>query len=44
MKKVLVWFLLIGILGTATIGTTQMIDPTPQILADDPKVGGGAGG
>ncbi len=43
MKKVLAWFFVIGILGIAAIGTTQLLQPTPLLLADDPKTGSGGG-
>jgi hypothetical protein len=43
MRKVIAWVLLFGILGIVGFGTTQLAQPTPMILADDPKTGAGGG-
>ncbi len=43
MRKVLAWVLLLGVLGMAGVSTVQWFQPSPILLADDPKIGGGGG-
>lgn len=43
MKKVLTWVLILGVLGLAIGVPLGQIQPTPALVADDPKIGGGGG-